>query len=62
MVVMLARAIDSDCAAGELDKERVARFARAVIEFQEELTNGGVRTPRPEAQKPRTTDGRTDGH
>jgi hypothetical protein len=46
LVVALAREVDEDCAAGRKpDLTRVARLARAVIEFQQGLV-GPVKAPR----------------
>jgi hypothetical protein len=46
LVVALAREVDEDCAAGrKLDLTRVARLARAVLDFQQGLV-GGPEAPR----------------
>jgi hypothetical protein len=47
IVISLAREVDDDCASGrKLDATRVARLARAVLDFQQSLVAGmGGRAP-----------------
>jgi len=56
LVVSLAREVDEDCAAGRSpDGTKVARLARAVLEFQHQLLGRTERgfAPRNEPDAPR---------
>jgi hypothetical protein len=52
IVISLAREVDDDCASGrKLDVTRVARLARAVLDFQQSLV-AGLGGGRPSASAP----------
>lgn len=61
LVVALARQLDEEAARGELpNPTRVARLARAVLEFQSQLTGGpGIAATRPST--PPSTNGSSTG-